>query len=82
MQRPRLQFPDDLAECDALILVTAHDEYVRCAIEEHVQPGTAVIDNTGVWSRRMFKEGVEYYEVGRIRGRPGPTGEPWASGAD
>ena len=78
----RLQFPDDVAECDALILVTAHTEYIHCAVETFVEPGTVVIDNTGVWSRRKFKEDVEYYEVGRMRGHPGPENEPYASTAD
>jgi nucleotide sugar dehydrogenase len=72
----RFQFPDDISDFDALILVTAHAEYVSCPIEDYVEPGTAVIDNTGVWAQRQFKDGVEYYEIGRVRGRPGPAKEP------
>ena len=78
----RLQFPEDLPDCDALILVTAHNQYIQCPIEDFVEPDTVIIDNTGVWAQRPFREGVEYYEVGRIRGRRPPGREPWTSTAD
>ena len=79
---PTMQFPDDVPACDALVLVTAHDQYVDAAIEDYVAPGTAVVDNTGVWSNRAFAEGVGYYEVGRIPGRRGSKHEPHSSAAD
>jgi nucleotide sugar dehydrogenase len=79
---PTMQFPDDIPECDALVLVTPHDQYVQASIEDYVAPGTAVVDNTGVWSNRAFASGVEYYEVGRIPGRPGSKNEPYSSTAD
>jgi nucleotide sugar dehydrogenase len=79
---PELNFPDDLGDCDAIILVTAHSQYTHVPIEDLVEPGAAIIDNTGVWTHRPFKESVEYYEVGRIRGRPAPLGEPYSSLAD
>jgi nucleotide sugar dehydrogenase len=79
---PELHFPDDLADCDAVILVTAHGEYARAEPEAFVMPGAVVVDNTGVWSRRAFEPGVEYYEVGRVRGRPLPPDEPFSPFAD
>ena len=79
---PELHFPDDMAECDAVILVTAHSEYADARVEDCISSGTVVIDNTGVWAHRQFTEGVEYYEVGRIRGRPTPPHEPFSSSAD
>ena len=79
---PTMQFPDDIAECDALVLVTAHKQYVQTPIEDYVSPGAAVVDNTGVWSNRRFADGVQYYEVGRIPGRRGSKYEPYSSTAD
>jgi len=79
---PKMNFPEDVPDCDVLILVTAHSEYVRAPIERHVESGTVVIDNTGAWARRHFKQGVEYYEVGRVRGRPQPPAEPHSAAAD
>jgi nucleotide sugar dehydrogenase len=79
---PAMQFPDDIPDCDALVLVTPHNQYVQAPIEEYVAPGTAVVDNTGVWSNRVFADGVEYYEVGRIPGRRGSKHEPYSSTAD
>lgn len=79
---PTMHFPDDLEECDAIILVTAHSEYVRTEIEKYILDGTVVIDNTGAWATRPFKNGVEYYEVGRIRSGKPPHAEPYSSTAD
>lgn len=79
---PRMQFPDDVHDCDAIILVTAHSDYVKCPIEKCVEPGTTVIDNAGIWSHREFAKGVEYYEVGRVPGRAVPSAEPYSSTAD
>lgn len=79
---PRMQFPEDVQDCDALILITPHADYVHCPIENYVDSGTVIIDNTGVWGRRQFSEGVEYYEVGRIRGRSLTKSEPYSSTAD
>ncbi|HEV3311698.1 MAG TPA: UDP binding domain-containing protein [Chloroflexota bacterium] len=79
---PKLHVPDDIADCDALILVTAHTDYVDLEIENLVHSGTVIIDSTGAWTDRRFPEGVEYYEVGRVRGRPGPVAEPHSSTAD
>ncbi len=79
---PTMQFPDDIAECDALVLVTPHKQYVQTPIEDYVSPGAAVVDNTGVWSNRRFADGVQYYEVGRIPGRRGSKYEPYSSTAD
>ena len=79
---PELQFPEDLHDCDALILNTAHTSYVRCPVERYVSAGTVIVDNTGAWAHRPFVECVEYFEVGRVRGRPGPASEPYSSTAD
>ena len=79
---PGLQFPDDLSDCDAVILVTAHSRYRSTRVEDYIAPGTLVIDNSGAWSDRRFPDGVEYYEVGRIPGRRVEVAEPWSPRAD
>lgn len=76
---PELHFPDDLGDCDALILVTAHRKYLDTSVENIIAPGTVIIDNTGAWARRQFNPEVEYYEVGRVIGRPMPPAEPFSS---
>jgi UDP-N-acetyl-D-mannosaminuronate dehydrogenase len=58
-------FPDDLSDCDGIILVTAHSQYRDTAIEQFVQPGTVIVDNFGAWRGRRFAPGVRYHEVGR-----------------
>ncbi len=60
-----VQFPDGLADCDGIVLVTAHTAYRSAAIEEAIKPGTVIVDNFGTWRDREFADGVQYYEVGR-----------------
>ncbi len=60
-----LSFPDDLSECDGILLVTPHSMYRQVDIERFVQPGTAIVDNFGTWRERTFPRGVRYHEVGR-----------------
>jgi nucleotide sugar dehydrogenase len=62
---PTLTFPDDLRDCDGILLVTAHTAYREAAVEGIVQPGTVIVDNFGTWSDRHFAPGVRYHEVGR-----------------
>jgi hypothetical protein len=49
-----LSFPDDLSECDGILLVTPHSMYRQADIERFVQPGTAIVDNFGAWRDRTF----------------------------
>ncbi len=79
---PSMQFPEDLTDCDVVILVTAHSEYLSRETEDYINPGTVVVDNSGAWAGRHFKPGVEYYEVGRIPGKRITTPEPWSPLAD
>lgn len=62
---PTLRFPDDIPECDGVVVVTPHRLYRETPIHEYVQAGTAVIDNFGAWRDRPFVAGVRYHEVGR-----------------
>ena len=34
---PRLRFPEDIADCDVLILVTSHADYIDSPIETYVR---------------------------------------------
>jgi nucleotide sugar dehydrogenase len=58
-------FPEDLQDCDGIVLVTSHTPYRLGPIEEYVQPGTVIVDNFGAWRERQFAQGVRYYEIGR-----------------
>ena len=60
-----ISFPDDLAGCDGIVLVTAHTAYQKLGIEEYIRPGTVIVDNFGAWRSREFAPGVRYHEVGR-----------------
>ncbi|HZS93549.1 MAG TPA: UDP binding domain-containing protein [Chloroflexota bacterium] len=60
-----LNFPDDLAGCDGIVLVTAHTPYLHTRVEDHIRPGTIIVDNFGAWRDRDFAPGVHYHEVGR-----------------
>jgi nucleotide sugar dehydrogenase len=62
---PTLSFPQDLRDCDGIVLVTPHTVYRETPIEASVQPGTIIVDNFGTWSHRSFASGVRYHEVGR-----------------
>jgi UDP-N-acetyl-D-mannosaminuronate dehydrogenase len=62
-----LSFPEDLADCDGIVLVTAHTPYLTAPVERHVRAGTVVVDNFGAWRNRAFAPGVRYLEVGRPR---------------
>jgi UDP-N-acetyl-D-mannosaminuronate dehydrogenase len=63
-----LSFPDDLAECDGVLLVTPHSAYVRAEVEDSIRSGTVIVDNFGAWRNREFSPGVRYHEVGRRAG--------------
>lgn len=60
-----LNFPDDLQECDGIVLVTPHTAYRETQVEHLIQPGTVIVDNFGTWRNRQFAPGVRYHEVGR-----------------
>jgi UDP-N-acetyl-D-mannosaminuronate dehydrogenase len=60
-----LNYPDDLADCDGIILVTPHSLYRSTPAERLVQPGTVIVDNFGAWKEKPFQSGVRYHEVGR-----------------
>jgi nucleotide sugar dehydrogenase len=60
-----LTFPEGLADCDGIVLVTAHTLYREARIEHLVKPGTVIVDNFGTWKTRDFAPGVRYHEVGR-----------------
>lgn len=60
-----LSFPDDLQDCDGIVLVTAHRPYLETPVERYIRPGTVIIDNFGTWKDRAFAEGVQYHEIGR-----------------
>jgi nucleotide sugar dehydrogenase len=60
-----LSFPNDLADCDGIVLVTAHSPYRAEAVESFIRPGTVIVDNFGTWRDRRFANGVRYFEVGR-----------------
>lgn len=60
-----LSFPQDLATCDGIVLVTPHSQYRHTPAEHFIAPGTVVVDNFGTWRDRSFAAGVRYHEVGR-----------------
>ena len=60
-----LAFPQDLKDCDGILLVTPHTTYREADVEHLIQPGTVVVDNFGAWRDRTFASGVRYHEVGR-----------------
>jgi UDP-N-acetyl-D-glucosamine dehydrogenase len=62
---PTLPFPEGLADCDGIVLVTPHSLYRESNIEEYVRPGSVIIDNFGAWKDRSFADGVRYHEIGR-----------------
>jgi nucleotide sugar dehydrogenase len=64
-QLPSLKFPDDLRDCDGIVLITAHTAYKEASVEDFIQPGTVIVDNFGTWGGRGFVSGVRYHEVGR-----------------
>ncbi len=59
-----LAFPEDLADYDGVVLVTAHTPYLHEEIERHVAPDAVIVDNFGAWRDRRFPAGVTYHEVG------------------
>ncbi|GKQ36649.1 nucleotide sugar dehydrogenase [Streptomyces sp. A012304] len=62
-----LRFPDGLAECDSVVLVTPHEPYRaidREALLAGLSQATCVVDNLGTWAGRAFPEHVRYVEVG------------------
>jgi len=60
-----LRFPEDLQDCDAILLVTPHALYRESDVIEYLQPGTVIIDNFGAWRDKEFPPGVRYMEIGR-----------------
>jgi nucleotide sugar dehydrogenase len=79
---PAMNFPQDLPDCDVIVLVTAHSAYLHCPVEEYIAPGTVIIDNVGAWRGRTFATDVRYYEVGRLLDGPLPDNEPYSTTAD
>jgi nucleotide sugar dehydrogenase len=63
-----LSFPDDLADCDGVLLVTPHSAYLQTPVEDVIRAGTVIVDNFGAWRDRGFAPGVRYHEVGRRGG--------------
>lgn len=60
-----LSFPEDLRDCDGIVLVTAHTQYQTVPVESHVRSGTVIVDNFGTWRGKQFAPGVRYHEIGR-----------------
>jgi len=60
-----LSFPQELDDCDGIVLVTPHTAYRETRVEDFIRPGTVIVDNFGAWRDRSFADGVRYYEVGR-----------------
>lgn len=73
-----LAFPDDLRDCDGIVLVTAHTPYKNAEVEKFIQPGTVIVDNFGTWRTRRFLPGVRYYEVGRPHDEDSRRAIPWS----
>ena len=73
-----IAFPEDLRDCDGIVLVTAHRAYREAPVERHIQPGTVVIDNLGAWRDKAFEPGIRYHEVGRLLDQDGRSGIPAA----
>lgn len=63
-----LSFPNELEDCDGIVLVTPHTAYRETPVEKYVRPGTVIVDNFGTWRSRTFSDGIRYYEVGRPLG--------------
>jgi nucleotide sugar dehydrogenase len=72
-----LSFPDDLQDCDGVVLVTAHQAYVETPVEHYVRSGAVVLDNFGAWRDRPFGEGVCYHEMGRPFGEEMTPASLW-----
>ena len=60
-----LSFPEDLRDCDGIVLVTPHTAYRDACVEDVIGPGTVIVDNFGAWKNRQLAAGVRYHEVGR-----------------
>jgi hypothetical protein len=60
-----LDFPNDLSDCDGIVLITPHSVYRGAAVEGVIRPGTVIVDNFGTWRDRQFAQGIRYHEVGR-----------------
>jgi UDP-N-acetyl-D-mannosaminuronate dehydrogenase len=80
-----LTFPEELADCDGIVLVTAHTPYLNTPVEKYIRPGTVIVDNFGAWNQRPFVTGVRYHEVGRRFEEDGRSSlavpEIWSSSA-
>lgn len=73
-----LSFPEDLQDCDGIVLVTAHSAYKTSPVEEFVRPGTVIVDNFGAWREKDFAPGVRYHEIGRPLGEDSRSVIHWA----
>lgn len=62
-----ISFPDDLDDCDGIVLVTPHTAYREGVVEDRIRPGTVIVDNFGTWRDRKFDARVRYHEIGRPR---------------
>ena len=72
-----LSFPEDLSECDGILLVTPHAAYLTAEVEHRIRPGTVIVDNFGAWRGRNFAPGVRYHEVGRRAGEDHRDAVTW-----
>lgn len=77
-----LSFPDDLEDCDGIVLVTPHTRYRETAVEAIIRPGTVIVDNFGTWRHRAFTPGVRYHEVGRPRAEDSRGAIAWPEPLD
>ncbi|GAA1973020.1 UDP binding domain-containing protein [Kitasatospora viridis] len=73
-----LRFPDGLSDCDGVVLMTGHQEYLDITPAElsvHLGTAECVVDNLGLWRGRVPASGPQYLEVGGpgfyAGGRPG-----------
>lgn len=60
-------FPNDLKNFDCIILMSNHREYniiTKVQLEEKIQPGALIIDNTGQWERYSWGSPIIYKRIG------------------
>ncbi|HLJ67899.1 MAG TPA: UDP binding domain-containing protein [Chloroflexota bacterium] len=60
-----LDFPEDLHDCDGIVLVTPHTAYRQADVSRVIRPGAVIVDNFGTWRDADLPAGVRYHEVGR-----------------
>ncbi|MEU8926709.1 nucleotide sugar dehydrogenase [Kitasatospora sp. NPDC048545] len=62
-----LRFPEGLASCDSVVVMTGHSAYLDVSPEDlaaSLSGVECVVDNLGVWRDREFPAHLQYLEVG------------------